>query len=187
MAVLLDIVGSFVIGSLLLLNVLRLNADITGQASLAMLDQAAQNSAIGIAQIMEEDLRKIGFGVATTAITQADSAEIRFLADWDGDGATETYRYYMGDLSEASGTPNPNDRFLHRVFNGSSDLQVGSGVTSLQLSYFDSNGNELSSPVTLANIRQIRVDFTVESDFAFDSTYAKMFMELRVRPKNLNL
>jgi len=187
MSVWLDIVGSFLIGTLFLLNVMRLNADITRQASLTTLNQAAQNSAIAVAEIMEEDLRKVGFGVLATAVTQADSAEIRFLADVDADGTVDTLRYYMGDLSEAGGTPNPSDRFLHRVLNNSQDLRVGSGLTDLQLSYFDSEGNALSSPVTLEDVRQIRVGFIVESDFSFDSTYAKMFMELRIRPKNMDL
>ena len=63
MAVWLDIIGSFIFGSLLALNVMRMNADITEQSYESMLTYTAQYSAATIAEIVEDDLQKMGFGV----------------------------------------------------------------------------------------------------------------------------
>jgi len=185
MAVWLDIIGSFVFGSLLLLNVLRMNADMTTQSYKGTLTYGAQNSAVSIAEIVEDDFRKMGLGVSGTAVTLADSAQIRFLADLGADGVIDTLYYYAGSLAEVSATPNPRDRFLYRVVNGGTPQRVGTGVTTFLLSYFDAGGNALNLPVTLGDIRQIRFGFTVESPAPYDTTYARAFMELRLRPKNL--
>jgi len=63
------------------------------------------------------------------------------------------------------------------------------GVKGEILSIQENGGHDeyfiLSLPVTLADVRQIRVDFTVESASPQDTTYAETFMQLRIFPKNL--
>ena len=135
---------------------------------------------------MEDDLRKMGFGVSDpAAITLADSAEIRFLADLGGDGLVDSLHYYAGSPAGASTTPNPADRVLYRVLNGAAPQGMQLGVTEFSLSYFDAEGDSLALPVTPQDIRQIRVNLTVESTVAYDATYARAFAQLRLRPKNL--
>ena len=185
MAVWLDVIGSFIFGSLLLLNVMRMNADISGHATLKTLTYGTQSSAAAIAETMEEDLRKAGLGVAGTALLQADSTQIQFLADLGMDGTVDTVYYYAGNTTGASATLNPGDRFLYRDISGQAAETVGVGVTDFSLSYFGAAGNSLALPVTPADVRQIRVDFTVESASPQDTTYAETFMQLRLFPKNL--
>lgn len=185
MAVWLDIIGSFVFGSLLGLNVLRLNADMADHSYRASLSYIAQSSAVTMGQIVEEDLRKIGYGVSGSAIALADSVQLCFLADLDEDSEADTLYYYLGSPAQASATPNPADRVLYRALNGGTPLELDLGVTEFRLSYFDADGDSLALPVTLGDIRQIRVDMTVESTAPYDTTYARAFLRLRVRPKNL--
>ncbi len=185
MAIWLDIIGSFVFGALLTLNVLRLNSDMTAQAYESSFTYMAQRNAAAIAEVMEDDLRKMGFGVTGTSITLADSSQIRFLADLEEDGAVDTLYYYVGSLSEADDTPNPADRILYRVLNGVAPPGMRLGVTKFALSYFGANGDSLALPVTPGNIQQIRVDLTVESTAPYGTTYARAFMQLRIRPRNL--
>ena len=185
MAIWLDVIGSFVFGSLLLLNVLRMNADMTAQSYRGTLTYGAQYSAVSIAETVDDDFRRMGFGVSGTAVTLADSAQIRFLVDLGADSAIDTLYYYAGGPSEVSATPTPGDRFLYRVINSDPPQKVGAGLTTFLLSYFDVDGNALGLPATLGDIRQIRLGFTVESSAPYDATYAQAFMELRIRPKNL--
>jgi hypothetical protein len=183
MAVWLDIIGSFVFGSLLVLNVLRLNSDMTAQTYRSTLTYAAQNGAIGLAEIVEDDLRKIGYGVTGTPVTLADSSQIRFLADLPPYGSVDTLYYHFGN--QVSSTPNPNDRPLYRTRNSTSTDTLRLGLTRFALSYFNASGDSLALPVTLDAVRQIRVDLTVESTAPYDTTYARTFMQLRVWPKNM--
>ena len=185
MAVWLDVIGSFIFGTLLLLNVLRMNADVSAHAALKTLAFTTHNSAAAIAEIVEDDLRKAGMGVGGTAFLLADSAQVRFLADLGMDGIVDTVYYYAGNTTEASATVNPGDRFLYRDLSGQAAQVVGGGVTDFSLSYFGAAGDSLALPVTLANVRQIRLDFTVESASPQDTTYAETFMQLRLFPKNL--
>ncbi|HIG18845.1 MAG TPA: hypothetical protein EYQ31_16980, partial [Candidatus Handelsmanbacteria bacterium] len=98
MAVWLDIIGSFLFGSLLVLNVLRLNGDMTDQSYRTILEYTAQSGALSVALIVDEDSRKAGYGVTGAAITIADTADIEFLSDLGADGSVDTLRYYLGDL-----------------------------------------------------------------------------------------
>ena len=182
MAVWLDIIGSFVFGSLLVLNVLRMNSDMTDQTHRSTITYAAQSAALGLSQIVEEDLRKIGYGVTGTPITLADSSQIRFLADLTPYGSVDTLYYHLGSL--VSSTPNPNDRVLLRTRNSTTDT-LRLGLTEFALSYFNARGDSLALPVTLDAIRHIRLGVTVESNSPYDSTYAQSFMQLRIWPKNL--
>lgn len=184
MAVWLDIIGSFVIGALLALNVMSMNADITAYSHKNTLTYAAQVNALTIAEIFDYDLRKAGYGVDSTAITAADTAQIQFLAYNDSSGVADTLNYYATSPDSAANTPNPNDRRLYRVLNSTSQM-IGTGVTTFQLSYFNAVGDSLTLPVTLDDIRQIRLDLTVESTSPYDTTYVQVFMQLRIRPKNL--
>ena len=183
MAVWLDIIGSFVFGSLLVLNVLRLNGDMTDQSYRTTLDYMAQSGAVSVAQIVEDDVRKAGYGVTGTAVTVADTSEIEFLADLSADGSVDTLHYYLGGLVTTS--PNPQDRILCRAVNSEAPDTLRLGLTRFALSYFGAAGDSLALPVTVGDIRGIRVDMTVESTSPYDTTYARAFMQLRIRPKNL--
>lgn len=185
MGVWIDLIGSFVFGSLLGLNVLRLNADMSEHSFEASLTYIAQHGALTIAQIVEEDLFKVGYGASGTVILLADSTEFEFRADLDGDSAVDTLHYYLSDAAAASGTQNPEDRILYRVLNGGAPQALDLGVTKFNLSYFDAAGDSLALPVAVGDIRQIRVDLVVESAEPYDSSYAKAFLPLRIRPKNL--
>jgi len=186
MAVWLDIIASFIFGGLLALNVMRMNADMTARSYRSTLTYIAQSSAVTIAQILEEDFRRMGFGVAGTAITLADSSQIRFLADLGADGSVDTLNYAISDTTEASATPNPDDRVLYRALNGGTPQGMRLGETGFRLSYFKANGDSLAMPVAAPDsIRRIRVDLTVESKVAYDATYARAFMQLRLQPRNL--
>jgi hypothetical protein len=185
MAAWIDLIGSFVFGGLLGLNVLRLNADMSDHSFESSLTYIAQSAALTIAQIVEEDVARAGYGAAGTAILAADSTQFEFRGDLDGDGAVDTLHYYLSSLQAASGTQNPRDRILYRALNGGTPQALDLGITSFNLSYFDAAGDSLALPVAAGDIRQIRIDLVVESAEPYDTTYARAFLPLRLWPKNL--
>ena len=180
-----DIIGSFIFGSLLTLNVIRMNGEMAAQSYKSSLDYVAQTSASTIAEIIDNDFQKIGYGVADTALTLADSTQIRFLADLGADGSVDTLFYYLSGTDDADHTPNPYDRVLYRVLNSGTPQGMQMGETRFDLTYFNSNGDSLASPVTLGDVRGIRVDLKVQSEYGYDNTYQTAFMQLRVWPRNI--
>ncbi len=164
-----ELAGSFIIGGMLLLSILSLNADIMETATLNNLGTNAQKNVTTIVSILEYDFRKIGYRVpsGTVAITTMTDTIIAFLGDVDNDSNVDNISYYLGPKSEPSETDNPNDRYLYRNFNGTAD-DVALGITNWTLTYYDISG---SITVTPANVRSIIISFTVETMITFDTTY----------------
>ena len=187
MAVMLDIIASFVLGALLSLNVGRMSENVSARFYWSSLAYLAQSSATTVAAVMSEDLRKVGVRVPGTAITIADTSRIRFLGDLGGDGIVDTLYYFVGNVGDAGDTPNPADRPVFRALNGGPPQAMSVGVTRLRLSYFDAEGDSLSQPVPMADVRRIRVDLTVESTVPYDTAYAKTLLRFSVRPRCLGL
>ena len=178
-----ELAGSFIIGGMLLLSILSLNADIMQTATINNLGTNAQQNVTNIVSILEYDFRKMGYRVPSgiNAITDMTDSTIDFLADVDNDGNVDSVSFYLGPTSEPSGTENPNDRYLYRRVNGTAN-DVALGITSWTLTYHDISGNVTVTP---ANVRSIRISFTVETIIPFDMTYGSARWEGRFTPKNL--
>ena len=178
-----ELAGSFIIGGMLLLSILSLNADIMQTATINNLGTNAQQNVTNIVSILEYDFRKIGYRVPSgiDAITDMTDSTIDFLADVDNDGTVDSVGYFLGPTSEPSGTENPNDRYLYRRVNGTAN-DVALGITSWTLTYYNVSGSITATP---ANVRSIRISFTVETIIPFDTTYGSARWEGRFTPKNL--
>ena len=185
MAAMLDLIGSFIFGSFLLLAVMGVSGDMTASVHCASQDYIAQSHATALAEIVQEDLRKVGFGVSGTPVMEADSTQIRFLADLGADGTVDTVRYHTGSPDESLDTPNPRDRVLYRTLNTAPATPFPFGVTRFRLCYFGTEGDSLGSPTPLDQVRYIRIDLTVESLEPYRTEYSKTFMQLHTRPRNL--
>ena len=168
---------------MLLLSILSLNADIMQTATINNLGTNAQQNVTNIVSILEYDFRKIGYRVPSgkDAITDMTDSTIDFLADVDNDGNVDSVSFYLGPTSEPSGTENPNDRYLYRRVNGTAN-DVALGITSWTLTYYNVSGSITATP---ANVRSIRISFTVETIIPFDTTYGSARWEGRFTPKNL--
>ena len=178
-----EMAGSFIIGGMLLLSILSLNADIMETATMNSLGTIAQKNATVIVSILEYDIRKMGYSVptGTVVITDLTDSTITFLGDVDDDNSIDTIRYYLSPISEPSDTENPNDRYLYRSVNGAA-LDVALGLISWNLTYYNSAGAATTTP---ADVRTIRISFTVETAFPFDETYGSARWEGRFSPKNM--
>jgi hypothetical protein len=188
MTAILDIILSFIIGGILLLTILRVDANLTDTAFQSSLDYSAEESAIGLGQIFEYDFYKIGYHATDPKITYADTARISFKADLENDSDVVAVTYSTGTIADASSTPNPNDFPLYRQVGGSSAKSYY-GLTWLKFTYYDSSGTELSTPMTLTSdlekIKSIRVQATMQSTFPYDTTYSSAYWERTFFPMNL--
>lgn len=178
-----EMAGSFLIGGMLLLSILALNTEIMETATMNSLGTNAQENVTVIVSILDYDFRKMGYKVAsgTTIIRNMTSTTIEFLGDVDDDGIVDTVGFYLGPTSEPSYTDNPNDRYLYRDVNGTAS-DVALGMTTWNLSYYAANGTVTAVP---ANVRSIRIAFTVQTMIPFDTTYGEARWEGRFAPKNL--
>ncbi len=180
MAAYLDIICSFVIAALLMLNVQRMNADLVTRTYKGGNEYIAQTNATTLSDILNNDLQRVGYGVTGTKITLADSARLTFRADVDRNGTPDSVRYVFGGY--LTRTTNPRDRLLNRLVNTETPDSISLGVTAFKFTYYDSTG---AATTTLSAIKGIQADITVESTVPYDTSYAQSFVRVKIWPKNL--
>lgn len=174
----LDLIASTIVFGSLLLMALRMNASSAENIQGYRLDFVVQENLVEVTTLLEDDFRRIGYckdaskiSNPSLAILYADSIKLKYLTDlptdkngtagWLGDGNLDSVTYYVGPVSEASGTPNPNDRLLYRIENNNAARGVNLGITTFDLQYYDALRVKLDSPV--ANPRLIQyMQITIE-------------------------
>jgi hypothetical protein len=187
----LDIIGSFITGATIILVILNLNFQITTSQRENFFSSLSQTEVITFASILENDFYKIGFQSSTSnIITSADSIAIQFYADIDNDTTAEQVYYNLGAASDLSGTTNPSDRPVYRKVGSSSTQLVGSAY-SMQLSYYDSIGNQLqysslSSQANRNRIKKIGINYVFETPYPVDGNYQRVQWKKFINPRNLN-
>jgi len=190
----LDILGSIIIGGILMMITWRLSDAATEKTYNNSGELSLQQNLATVAQILENDFRKIGycadwnkFPDPSKAVVFADTSNIIYLTDIDLDSDMDSIRYYLGPTSELSATPNPRDRLLYRVLNHESPLASNLGVTQFKMVYFDALGDTINPPITVAgSITSIEINLSVESVAAYDQKYSSAFWrQIRLVARNL--
>lgn len=193
-SVILDILGSTIIGGILMLSLFRINDAAVDNAYTGNGELMAQTSLATIVQILEYDFRKIGYCAdwnkipnPSQAIISADSNQIKFLTDVDFDGTVDSIRYYLGPTSELTNSPNPRDRYLYRIVNTEAPVGVNLGVTQFRLNFFNVIGNKLNFPISQpGEIYTMQIDITVEDVDAYNEQYSTAFWrQIRLAARNL--
>ena len=110
----LKLVGSFLIGGLILLNVNRLTAYINQDTNERVVDSVTLQTANGIIQMLEFDLNRLGLRVnrQELSIVSAGPHSITFYSDFDDNSVVEQVSYSLSDSTAASHTENPDDCIL---------------------------------------------------------------------------
>ena len=193
-SVILDILGSLVIGGILMINLAQINGNAIENTYTGTGELIAQTNLTTIVQVLEHDFRKIGYcedwqqiPIPTQAIISADSSSIKFLTDVDSDGNVDTMHYYLGPTSELLSTPNPRDRLLYRVINSEVPVTANLGVIQFSLNFFDVFRNPISFPIDVpGEIYTMQIDIAVEDVAAYDEMYSFAFWrQIRLAAKNL--
>ena len=190
----LDILGSTIIGGILMLNLVQINSSAVENNYTGSGELTAQQNLATTVKVIEYDFRKIGYcadwqqiPIPTKAILSADSSSIKYLTDVDSDGDVDSMFYYLGPASELLNTPNPRDRILYRVVNNETPVGVNLGVTQFNLTFFDVLGNLIDFPIAVpGEIYTMQIDITVEDVAAYNEQYSSAFWrQIRLVAKNL--
>ncbi len=191
---LLDVVGSIVIGGLLLLTIIKLNSRATENRFVFGNDRILQRDVSTLAQLLESDFRKMGFAgdnvvVDDTVhfILQADTSSIKFLADINDDNTLETVTYYLGPTSELANTPNPRDRILYRRINNNTPLKISTNAVKFNFQYFDTFDSLLTLPISDTRlIESMLISVKMEDNSAYDQKYSTAYwQQVRLTSRNL--
>lgn len=194
MNVIIDILGSSFIGGFIILLILKMNlysqnASLNSDTELKM-----QQNAKTLADILDYDLRKVGYNYDSTAFIIADSNKMKFYADMNepgtaGYGTVDVVEYFLSDPSKSSATTNPNDVVLTRVLNGTDTLNGPSlGLVKLKFSYYN---HQLTETITTDSIKYVKAEFWVESlepieiNFGTQTGYPFTYWEMTINPRNI--
>lgn len=192
--VILDIMGSMIIGGILLMTLFRMSDRATESTYNKTGDLIIQQNIATVVRTLEYDFRKIGYCAEWTKIPNpsksiifADKDKVKFLTDVDRDGEVDTMYYYIGPASELIYTANPRDRFLYRVVNNEKPVKVNLGVTQFDLVYYNVNKEIIPAPVAVpGEIYTIQISVAVENIEAYDQKYSQVFWrQIRLVARNL--
>jgi Tfp pilus assembly protein PilW len=206
MSNLLDIFGSVIIAGMLFMLIVKLNL-FSSQTSYTSDNELRliQNTKT-LAEIIDYDLRKVGYKHQGTAIVIADSNNLKFYADMQapdssGHGSMDVVEYFVSNASEVTGTLNPKDIILKRTIkdsatNSTLESMAGPslGLVRIKFTYLDaiqqiiSYNNANTYP---DSIRYIKTEMWVESSdavtdaFADTSRYSVTYWEFTINPRNI--
>ncbi len=189
-----DILGSMIIGGILMLILWRLNDATTENTFNYSGELSLQQNLATVAMIIENDFRRIGYCAdwnkipnPAKSVLLADSNRVKFLTDVESNGIVDTMFYYLGPASELSMTENPRDRVLYRVINNEVPKASNLGVTQFHLVYFNALGDTIHLPITQpGEVATMEINVTVENTAAYDQKYSSAFWrQIRLVARNL--
>ena len=195
MNILLDLMGSSLIAGILFLLIFKLNLYSSTANYYSDNELRLQQNVKTLAEVMNYDLRKVGYKYNGTAIVTAEPTRIQFYADMDapgtfGHGVMDFVEYYLGDSTEATGTLNQKDKVLYRIINNTDTLGGPTlGLVDLKFSYLDAHG---LTTAFLDSIKYVKAEFWVEpyeyvSDYNTGQPDSTQFTywELTINPRNI--
>jgi hypothetical protein len=178
----LDIMGSAIIAGLITLMLLNFNVFQSNTRFASDSELQLQQNAKTLAEIINHDLRKIGYDYSNNAFVQADSERISFFSDIDKNGSIDIVSYFLGDTSEVTATTNPKDRILYRVVNSDTIKGPSLGLTKAKFSYLDEVYTETT---TLSDIKYVKAELWIESIEPVGNEYLFTYWEMTINPRNL--
>ncbi len=182
---LLDTQGAFIIGGLLMLNILGLNLNLSRSHHELSSGYVSQRAADELIAVMQNDFSKIGHRVTgEEPIKVFDSTHITFLADLGDDGSIDKIEYSLSDTTAPAQTSNPRDRFLYRSINNAPKQGIALGVVGFELTGFDFRGNET---IAVDTIRTIEISLEVEATDPIGETYNRSIRHAKISPVSLGL
>lgn len=181
----LDILGSMIVGGLLLLVALRMNDQATRHTFDSQEQLTVQQNMTFLIQMVESDFTKIGYNSNPLVpfnqgqyIQYADTSDVRFLVDLDTSGSYSTIEWILGGVVNAVSGARELDRIVTKP-NGTvtTERYLNIGVTRFFMQYFGSNNPDSSLqvpgvPITTGNgIQTIELLVAIVPVAAYDTAY----------------
>jgi Tfp pilus assembly protein PilW len=181
MSTVLDILGSSVIGSLLLLALIGLLFSVTDSNYILNRSLVAQQKADLMVDILTNDFNKAGIAVPDTVnpVITADSVTFSFLGDVDGSGVPDSVSLVVQEIADSSGGVFCSIK--RRVNTGVVDEYTFKNV-SARFRYYDSNSSMTTIP---GNICSVETSLVTEDNIEYRDSKASGMMQWRVFLKNI--
>ncbi|MEX0684670.1 MAG: hypothetical protein WD267_06225 [Balneolales bacterium] len=170
----LGIVGSTIIGGLLILSIIGLNLTVSQHSGENTLYYTAKIKTDMIAEVMTYDMRQVGYKPwAGVVIEDATENTFSFRTENISDGTQELIKWHFDSGS------------LIRTVN-TEEVVMSSDVNNFEFAYFDSTGNVTTNK---DHILQIKVTLSTESATRYGNreTNPSSAWDAVFTPRNLNL
>jgi len=177
----LSLISSFVIGTIILLSLVKVNLSLVKNSMDSMNDQLAKVNINNVSTVVSNDFRKMGYGISGSSLMEATPLKITFKGDLEDDGAVDQITWELDKSQAVSETPNPDDFVLIRTVNGNS-IPIKMGVTKFNLNYFDENNQPTA---ILDEVRRVEVKLICESTEPVDGRYRSAAWEKTFAPLSI--
>ncbi len=179
---LLDILGASVIGAMVVLVMLNLNIYSSQQFFASGSNLRLQQNAKTLADIIDHDIRKVGYKYNGNCIISAQKDKFSFYSDIDSNGVMDVVTLALSDTSSIVTPTNPNQKVLYRIVNGDTSKGPSLDLTNLKFTYRNEFGK---STTNLDSVKYIQTEIWLESKEKVDNQYAKTYWEVTINPRNL--
>ena len=180
MVAIMDIIGSFIIGGIILIMSTKLSVVMSDNGQQTNVSLAAEQNCVTLSKMLESDLAKAGHRKQSNVMIVTDSTKIEFYGDIDDDGTVDSVSYSSGPLTSSYISLNPRHRLMYRTWN-TTTTTMNLGVTKFNVIYYDSAGVKTSQPNL---VRSFKVKMDLESVIPMsDTTYAVVHWEQYIKPK----
>ena len=205
-------IASFIIGGLLWLSVFQVNNNMFSHSGRQTLYQSVKVKNEALAQLMERDIRRVGFrvpeGNPSHGILEAKNDEFEFVSMFEGPNSInppvivswkvsgmESFASLQACIDEGgedllmtrtvknAGLAPEDDGFIIE------EITYEVGAICFSFRYFDLNMEEAATGLTLPhnNIRHIGFVLMSESEQRYGDRHERHALERTVTPRNLNL
>lgn len=177
------IIGSFIIGGIVLISLLNLQFGIFRNANQNTFEMATKQQIDALVEIAEYDFPKIGYRVGQAAINSATSRQLTFQSDLYDQNTVNTITWRFNPTQANTRTANPNDRILERIIDGQSAV-LSLNVIDFELQYLNSMGVQTTN---VDSIRGIHLRVICESPAEAYGKFSRAAWEKTFYPVNLRL
>jgi type II secretory pathway component PulJ len=200
-----DIVGSMIIGGLLLLAALRMNDSATRNNFASQENLTVQQNLKTLVQLLERDFRRIGYqrngnvNPNDGCVLYGDRNCVVFRGDVDDNGYLDTVTWKFVPPSIPNYCPNPNAGLLVRTdrnwLGSTNESTVDTfrwGVTQFSIAYYETFNTQIDTPYIFPGSFPppvlMQVSLEVQPTEAYDTAYSTNFgfwTETRLVSRNL--
>jgi hypothetical protein len=173
MQTLLEIIGSTIIGGMLLLLILTAKTNVSRSSDSQVVNANIQSNLTAITEIIEADLKNLGYRITdSTFFSSADSNKISFKFFNDSTNTVDSIAYYY--LADEGN--------LYRKYNNNPPGKIRLGTTAFKVWYYDKFGNITYS---MPAIKSFKIAISLQDTFKYDGDPVVAYWEKTFKPQNL--
>lgn len=170
-----SLVISSIIAGIIWISVLQFTNNVfMSSGKLTLKDQAVVRTE-ALVQVLNLDLNRIGFGVASNGIIQADSTRITFESDFFNTGTINTISWQFEKDTETGGYA------AFRLID-STQTDYMEGIREFRFGYLNQN---MQTTAQVSEIRHIQIFILNESTSGFNRVTERHGMYRVISPRNI--